>query len=141
MNTRIVWLAPVFVLSSLLAACAGPGVGRSDGNVVVEAASNGQALPGAQCTVSNGAGRWNVMTPSSAPVGSPAGDLRIICNKPGFRTSEVVYRPSGGVTPNVGVGVGGGSGHVGLGLGLGIPVFGSIGEGYPSRVVVEMNPQ
>lgn len=141
MGTRIVWLVPACMLGGLLVACASPGVGRSDGNVVVEAASNGQALQGAQCTVTNGAGRWNVVTPASAPVGSPVGDLRIICNKDGYRTSEVVYRPSGGVTPNVGVGVGGGSGHVGLGVGLGIPVFGSIGEGYPSRVVVEMNRQ
>jgi hypothetical protein len=141
MSMRFVWLVPVCAMGCLLAACAGPGVGRSNGNVMVEAASSGQALPGAQCTVTNGAGRWEVVTPSNAPVGSPVGDLRIICNKPGFRTSEVVYRPSSGVTPNVGVGVGGGSGHVGLGLGIGVPVFGSIGEGYPSRVVVEMNPQ
>lgn len=141
MRTRIVMLVPAGVLGILLASCASPGVGRSDGNVVVEAAADGQMLTGAQCTVTNGAGSWKVVTPGSAPVGSPVGDLRVICNKPGFRTSEVVYRPSAGVTPNVGVGVGGGSGHVGVGVGLGLPVFGSIGEGYPSRIVVNMNPQ
>lgn len=131
----------VAAFALLLAGCAGPGAARSDGNVVVEASSEGHALAGAECTVTNRSGSWRVVTPASAPVGSPAGDLRVICNKDGFRSSEVVFRPSGGVTPNVGVGVGGGSGHVGLGVGVGLPIFGTIGEGYPARIVVEMRPQ
>jgi hypothetical protein len=70
--------------------------------------------------------------------------LRVVCNKQGYRTSEIVYRPSGAAygNPSVGVGVGGGTGgHVGVGLGLGFPIglFGGA-AGYPSQITVEMNP-
>lgn len=138
---RNLWVCAVLAL----AGCATGGAGN--GNIVVETASNGQAVPGASCVVTNASGRWDVTTPASVPVGSPAGDLRVVCDKSGYRTSEVVYRPAGGGYgyggPNVGVGIGGGSGgRVGVGLGLGFPIggFGS-SSGYPSQVMVEMTPQ
>ncbi len=128
----------LFLLFPLfLAACASSPSGN--GNVLVETASRGQALQGAQCTARTGNGNWTVMTPGSVPVGSARGDLRIICNKPGYRTSEVVYQPSRPTNSNLGIGVGGGGGNLGVGVGLGIPV--SLGSGnYPARVIVEMNP-
>jgi hypothetical protein len=127
------------LLSTLfIAACATGGGGN--GGVAIDTVSNGQAVQGATCAVSTAAGNWNVTTPAVAPVGSARGDLRIICSKNGYRTSEVVYRPSSGFVPNVGVGVGGGSGHVGVGVGVGVPIALG-GGGYPSRVTVEMNPQ
>jgi hypothetical protein len=125
------------LLPLVLAACASTGAGN--GGVAIETVSNGQPLSGANCAVSTAAGNWNIVTPAVAPVGSARGDLRIICNKRGYRTSEVVYRPSGALSPNLGVGVGGGSGNVGVGVGLGFPI--ALGGGYPSRVTVEMNPQ
>jgi len=129
----------IFLLISALAGCATGGAG--DGSVSIETSSSGQALAGADCTVRTGAGQWNITTPAVAPVGSPSGDLRIVCNKSGYRTSEVVYRPSSAASPNVGLGVGGGSGgHVGVGIGLGFPIALG-GGGYPSRVTVEMNRQ
>ncbi len=127
----------ILILPIALAACASPGPGN--GAVLIETASNGQALPGAACNVSTGAGSWNVTTPGSAPVGSASGDLRVVCNKRGYRTSEVVYRPSSPANSNIGIGIGGG-GRVGIGLGLGIPI--SLGGGrYPSNIMVDMNPQ
>src|SRR3569833_4604526 len=108
----------VLLLPLALVACATGGAGN--GGVSIETSSNGQPIPGAVCAVSTAAGQWNVTTPAVAPVGSPSGDLRIICNKSGYRTSEVVYRPSPAASPNVGHGVGGGSGgQDGVGIGLG----------------------
>lgn len=127
----------ILLLPFMLSACATTGAGN--GAIAIETTSAGQPLAGARCTVSTLAGNWNVITPATAPVGSAGGDLRVICNKNGYRTSEVVYRPSSPVNSNVGIGIGGG-GRVGVGLGLGIP-FGLGGGGYPSRIAVEMNPQ
>lgn len=120
-----------------LAACATTGSGN--GVVSIETATNGQPLPGASCSVTTGAGNWNVTTPATAPIGSASGDLRIICNKAGYRTSEVIYRPSSPMNSNIGIGVGSG-GRVGVGLGLGFPI-GLGGSGYPSRITVDMSPQ
>lgn len=131
----------ISLLFLTLAGCATGGAGN--GGVSIETSSGGQALVGANCTVRTGAGQWNVTTPAVAPVGSPSGDLRIVCNKSGYRTSEVVYRPSPAANPNVGLGIGGGSGGhvgVGVGIGLGFPIALG-GGGYPSRVTVEMNRQ
>ena len=127
----------ILLFSFALAACATTGSGN--GTVSIETTSNGQALPGANCNVSTGAGNWNVITPATAMIGSPSGDLRIVCNKNGFRTSEVIYRPSRPVNSNVGIGAGSG-GRVGVGVGLGFPI--SLGGGgYPSRITVDMAMQ
>lgn len=131
----------VYLLPLLLGACASAGSGN--GNVAIETASNGQALQGATCVVSNNTGQWNVTTPASAPVGSPNGALRVLCNKPGYRASEVVHEPSyyGSSGSSVGLGVGRIGGHTGGGIGIGIPIGGSGRGGYASSVIVEMHPQ
>jgi hypothetical protein len=121
----------------LLTACASGGL--ADGSIVVETASRGQPLPGANCAVSTGAGNWNIVTPATFIVGDARGDLRVVCNKSGYRTSEVLYRPLGPSNSSIGIGIGGGTGNVGVGLGFGFPIsFG--GARYPSQVTVEMNP-
>jgi hypothetical protein len=127
----------ILLVPFALAACATTGSGN--GMVSIETTSNGQALPGASCSVSTAAGSWNVTTPATAPIGRPSGDLRVICNKSGYRTSEVIYRPSSPMNSNIGIGVGTG-GRVGVGLGLGFPI-GLGGGGYPSRITVDMNLQ
>jgi hypothetical protein len=66
------------------------------------------------------------------------GNLRVSCNKPGYRSSDVIYQASG--ASSFGVGLGGGSGNVGVGLGLNIPLRLRTGN-YPSRITVEMNPK
>ena len=128
----------VLLVSLGLAACATPG---GDKGIEIETSHAGQAITGAECTVTTGAGSWKVTTPGVAPVGTPSGDLRVVCDKSGYRTSEVVYRATPG-SSNMSIGIGGGSGGggVGVGFGFGIP----IGQGrsnYPSRIVVDMNPQ
>lgn len=129
----------ILLLPIALAACA--TTGSSGGNVAIETAANGQSLPGAHCMVTTSSGSWNVTTPITLNVGGVNGDLRVVCNKEGYRTSEVIYRPSGPYGSSVGLGVAGGSGgNVGVGLGMSVPIsFG--GRGYPSRVTVNMNPQ
>ncbi len=128
----------ILLLPLVIAGCA--TTGSSSGVVSIETAWRGQALSGANCAVSTGAGNWNVVTPASVNVGSANGDLRVLCNKAGFRASEVVYRPSSPYGSSMGVGAGGGSGNVGVGVGLSFPI--SLGGGaYPSRVTVDMNPQ
>lgn len=130
-----VWLMPL-----VLAACATPA---ADSGIAIEAAHNGQPVKDAECTITTNAGSWKVTTPGTAPIGSPSGDLRVVCNKAGYRASEVVYRAtpgSGGSNMSIGIGGGTGGARAGVGFGFGIPV----GQGrstYPNRIVVEMNPQ
>jgi hypothetical protein len=128
----------ILLLPVVLAACA--TTGSTGGAITVETVSGGQALPGADCLVSTGAGSWNIRTPASVNVGSASGDLRVVCNKAGYRTSELVFKPSNPVGSSVGLGVGGGGGNVGVGVGMNFPI--RVGSGsYPSHVTVNMNPQ
>nr|WP_314626696.1 hypothetical protein [uncultured Noviherbaspirillum sp.] len=133
----------VVVMTLALAACATPLVSN---DISIETASAGQFLPGASCTVQTPEGSFNVMTPATVPVRHATGDLRVVCNRPGFRTSEVLYRGMGygGYNgyggPSVGLGLGGGGGNVGFGLGLGFPIGGIRNNSGPSRIVVEMTP-
>jgi hypothetical protein len=130
----------ILLFSVALTACATTGLGG--GNVAIETSSGGQPLPGAVCAVSTYGGSWKVTTPATLNVGGTNGDLRVVCNKEGYRTSEMIFRPSGPHSgSSVGLGVGGGSGgRVGVGLGLSLPILLG-GGGYPSQVNVEMNRQ
>lgn len=138
------WTALVFA-GLLLASCAS-GPSRPEGQIAILSTAHGQALAGAECTVQTDAGSWNVLTPVTINVGQPSGDLWVVCNREGFRTSEVIIRAPGRMDSprgtRVGIGVGGGFGGtsgVGLSLGLGIPL-GSSRARYPSQVVVDMTP-
>lgn len=132
----------------MLAGCATQSdQAANQGNVEILAISQGQAVTDAHCTVNTVSRRWDdVRPPTVVPVGPADGELRVACRKPGYRDSEVLYRPSPysyAGNPNVGFGVGGGSGGVsGVGFGFNFPVSGSgpVG-GYPSRIAVEMTPQ
>jgi hypothetical protein len=133
-------------LTLVVSACVTPPVSNDLG---IETASAGQFLPGASCTVQTAEGSFNVVTPATVPVRNTPGDLRVVCDRPGYRTSEVVYRGLGygGYNgyggyggPSVGLGLGGGGGNVGFGLGLGFPIGGVANNSAPSRIVVEMTP-
>ncbi|HEY6772703.1 MAG TPA: hypothetical protein VI140_01905 [Oxalicibacterium sp.] len=129
----------VLLLSLLLTACA---TGPADRQVTIATATgNGQEFPGAICSVSTNSRSWNVATPVTLKIPA-SGDLRIVCNKAGYRTSELRMPPigQGGGGSSMGVGVGGGSGNVGMGLGFSLPI-GSSGSGYPPRIRVTMSPQ
>lgn len=128
----------LFLLPAVLVACA--TTRSSGGNIAIETTSRGQAISGARCAVSTGAGNWNVTTPATVNIGSASGDLRVLCEKEGHRASEMVFRPSSSVGSSVGLGVGGGGSNVGVGVGLNFPV--RLGGGtYPSRVTVDLTPQ
>lgn len=128
----------ILLLPLLTAACATTGSGG--GTIAIDTRAGGQDLPGANCSVNTANGSWNVVTPATVAIGSASGDLRVVCNKQGYRTSEVIYRPSSSSGSSVGLGVGGGGGNVGVGVGLNFPI--RLGGGsYPSHVSVDMNPQ
>ena len=96
----------------ILSGCAtGPG-----GGMQIDTVSQGQALAGASCVVTNGGQSWTVVTPASLTMQGNNADLRVICDKPGYRTSELILQDLHGGSglgwpgPNVGVGISGGSG-------------------------------
>ena len=134
------------VLPALLSLSACVTTPPFDGRVEILSTVRDQPLEGANCVVTTDAGSWTVQTPGYAAVGVMNGDLRVVCNKSGYRTSEVIHRHSGaGRRPSatrVGVGIGGGSGGysgVGVSLGFGFPLAG-VRSDYPSRVIVDMTP-
>ncbi len=138
------WTA-LFFCSLMLAACAS-GPRRPEGLIDILSTSRGQALAGADCTVQTDSGSWHLQTPGAVNVGEPNGDLWVVCNRDGYRTSEVIIRaPGSGRTPGssgVGIGLGGGFGgtsSVGISLGFGFPV-GSTRPNYPAKVVVDLTP-
>ncbi len=130
---------PVLLLSLALSACA--TTGPQERGILVETAVNGQPLDGTRCTVSTAAGSWNVVTPARLDVGAPSGDLRVVCDRPGFRTAETIYRAYAvGGGPNIGFGLAGGSGGLGTSIGMSFP-FSQGGAQYPARIRVDMFPQ
>ena len=134
------------VLSTLLIAACASGPQRPEGLVDILTTTRGQALAGAECTVQTDRGSWTLQTPGVVNVGEPSGDLWVVCNRDGYRTSEVIIRAPGSGSPaagsRVGVGMGGGFGRtsgVGVSLGFGFPL-GSSRARYPSQVVVDLTP-
>lgn len=129
------------LLPLMLTGCAAPA--PNNGRITIDSVAGGQPLPGADCIVSTYRGNWNVVTPASIPAAGLNGELRIICDRPGYRRSEVIYRPAPGTgagLSQLGIGIGGGSGNVGVGLGMGVPLGGA-GSVYPPYIAVEMTPQ
>ena len=85
-------LLSMMTMTLAVGACATPPVSNDLG---IETASGGQFLPGANCTVQTVEGIFNVVTPATVPARNTPGDLRVVCDRPGYRTSEVVYRGLG----------------------------------------------
>ena len=142
--SRLSWR--IFVLPALMLLSACVTTPPFDGRVEILSTARDQPLDGADCVVTTDAGSWTVQTPGYAAVGEVNGDLRVVCNKAGYRTSEVIHRNSGAGrqsgAPRVGVGIVGGSGGysgAGVSLGIGLPLAGMRSD-YPSRVTVDMTP-
>lgn len=148
-RSLILSLAVAIGLSALLGACSSTPQ-RPEGHIDILTTAQGQPLSGAECTVDTGAGSWRVVTPAVAEVGQARGDLRVVCNRAGFRTSEVLIRGGAGggaYAPggtSVGIGVGGGTwgrhSGVGISLGFGFPLSGGSRQRYPTQVIVDMTP-
>jgi hypothetical protein len=134
------------MLVTLLVSCASQPSPPA-GQLQVLSTAQGKPLTGAACVVSNLSGSWNVQTPATVMVGDPNGDLRVVCEHPGYRSSEVIYRmPGGGVSNSgtrVSVGVGGGSfgsaSGMGVSMGIGLPL-GSVRQRYPAQLTVDLTP-
>ena len=143
--TWLKWRSVMFTVVVSLSGCV--TTPPFDGRIEILTTSRDQPLAGADCVVTTDAGSWTVQTPAHATVGDPRGDLRVVCNKAGYRTSEVIHRnPSGrGLNSSgtrVGVGIGGGTGGysgVGVSLGFGFPLAGRRND-YPSQITVDMTP-
>lgn len=125
----------ILLLPVVLIACA--MTGPSGNGIYIETSSMGQPLAGASCVVRTNNGSWNVSTPGLVNVGAVNGELRVVCEKAGYLTSEVQYKVFSPGNSSVAIGIAGGGGSAGFGLGLNIPV-GSGATGYPSKVTVEM---
>ncbi|MBK4734440.1 hypothetical protein [Noviherbaspirillum pedocola] len=135
-------MAAISAMAGLAAVLEGCASAPISNDVIFEAVSRGQPVPDVSCLVRTVEGSAQITTPARLPVRNTAGDLRVVCDKPGFRTSEVIYRAGvyGGPASSVGLGVASG-GSVGVGLGFGVPIGGAYrGSGVPERVVIEMNP-
>ncbi len=134
----------ILALPLALAACASTEP-REEG-IAVETVSRNQVVHGASCVVSNGNGSWQVVTPGRVDTGGVNGDLRVVCDKSGYRTSEFLFRPSAypvaGSGTSLGVGLGSFGRRVGGSVGFSVPLggFGGSSGSYPSRVAVEMSP-
>ena len=133
----------------LLTAIALGGCATGVGNqtLQIDTRSGGREVAGATCKVNFGREGLTVTTPATLQTGSMQGDLQVVCNKSGYRTSELYYRRAqgggyGGIGgPNVGVGVGGGSGGVGVGVGLNFPIQLGSRSGYPPNLTIELTPE
>jgi len=130
----------ILALPLALAACASLDAGEKD--ITIETTSRQQVLVGASCVVSNGSGSWQVVTPARVNTGGVNGDLRVVCNKAGYRTSEFLFRPSPYASSgtSLGIGMGGGGGHAGGSVGFSLPLGGGSVGSYPSQIAVEMTP-
>ena len=108
-------------LSSLLAGllCLTAGgcamIDAGEPGVLIDTAARGQPLPGVACAASIDDLHWDVVTPAVISVGDARGELRVVCNHPGYRTSELIFRPISG-TP--------------------LPLAGTR---YPKRLTLDMN--
>jgi hypothetical protein len=135
------------LLALALAACA-PLAPRSN-RIAIETASGGAAVTDAECVVGNGSVGMTVKSPAVVEIARGNGDLHIVCNKPGYRRSEVLFQSgaAGFSGSSVSFGIGASSGgwnRGGVDLGLGMTQVlpgkdGAVGE-YPARIVVEMTP-
>ena len=147
------WAAvAVAVAGGLVLALAGCATSQTPpvGQLEVLATSKGKPLAGASCVVSTLAGQWPLQTPATVMVGEPNGDLRVVCDHPSYRSSEVVYRLPGSSLGGIGnsgtrvsVGVGGGTfgsaSGVGVSMGIGFPL-GGVRQRYPSQLTVDLTP-
>ena len=122
------------LLALLLAGCATTGAGEP--GTLIETAAHGQPLPGVACTAVIDAMRWDIATPAVIATGDARGELHVTCNHPGYRTSELIFRPvSGSSGLLLGLGIGG----PGYGGGLGLPLT-TASTRYPKRLTLDMNP-
>ena len=124
MKTTCLRLLLLAVAAQTLVGCATNGT--ADNGLSIDTAARGQSLAGSACTAMIDDMRWDIVTPATIAVDGARGELRVVCNHPGFRTSELIFRPFS---------VGGATGSAGTGL-----PSNNFGGRYPKRLTLDMNP-
>ena len=125
------------LLSLTLGGCASQS--WRTGSVWIETVSQGVEVQGASCTVSNDSVQRTIVTPDTIVLPTK-GDMRIVCDKPGFARIDILQHPAfdpGPGSSTLGIGLGGFNGNLGLGLDLSLPLGGRRG-GYPQRMTIEL---
>jgi hypothetical protein len=118
----------------LLGGCATMDAGEP--GILIDTAAHGQPLPGAACTAVIEGMHWEVVTPAVIAVGEARGELHVVCNHPGYRTSELIFRPASATS---GLVLGFSGSGAGFGGGLGLPLSPTASR-YPKRLTLDMNP-
>ena len=103
-------------LLSLATAAGCATMDAGEPRVLIDTAVRGEPFAGVACAAAIDELHWDVVTPAAITVGDARGELRVVCNHPGYRTSEVIFRP---VT------------------GMPLP---ATGLRYPKRLTLDMNP-
>jgi hypothetical protein len=127
MKIKSLFISAIAVFTSLLTGCATIVNGRFQ-NVAV----NTQP-PGAHCVLSNDKGQWQVTTPHIASVHRSANDLKIVCQKPGYRDSSDRIQSSA-KKMILGNAVFGGV------LGAGVDAVNGAGFSYPNEINLTLKP-
>lgn len=130
------YLIPLWLI--VLTACT--TVDSNNGaETLIETTINGKPLSDAHCIINTNNENWTVTTPSNVKLGPINGDLRIVCNKQGYRTAEIIFKSLSTFSgSNVRFVAGGGSGHVEGGVVVPIRLN---RENYPSRITVDLTLQ
>ena len=118
----------------LLTACA--GMAGPPPGILIETAAAGQPLPGVACVAMIDSTRWDVVTPARISLGSANGVLRIVCNHPGFRTSELIFKPAPMTSPGLSAAFGSYSSSAALDAAF---PLGGVGSRYPEHLVLDLN--
>lgn len=105
---RILFTSIAFVAASQLIGCASVSNGTSGPIRVETMTSDGTAVVGAKCDLTNDYGTFSVVTPASVIVHRSSKDLQVICKKDGLpdATANVTSRATGSMFGNIVLGGG-----------------------------------
>jgi hypothetical protein len=92
-----------FIASSQLIGCASVSNGTSGPIRVETVGSDGVAVTGAKCDLTNDYGTYSVVTPASVIVHKSSKELQVTCKKDGFpdATANVISRVTGSMFGNI----------------------------------------
>lgn len=100
---RVCYLFLAILSGAQLVGCASVSNGTSGPIRVETVASNGDAVVGAKCDLTNDFGTYSVITPASVTVHRSSKDLQVTCKKDGLpdATANVTSRVTGSMFGNI----------------------------------------